>query len=96
MTPNIADQAITTPKIAPGAVSVHQIAVTAPFTIPHGTSGGTTAVCPSGFVVTGDGYGVPAGDKTVVTLSGEAGPTGWVVEAFNGDTIGPICAAIQP
>jgi hypothetical protein len=44
----------------------------------------TNAVCPSGFVVTGGGYGVPAGGKTVVTLSGEAGHTGWVGEESGG------------
>jgi hypothetical protein len=78
-------------------------AVTVSVTIPHGTNGGKTAVCPPGFVVTGGGYGgPPKTNKTVITLSGVVGTTGWVVAAFNGNTfdapmfVEAVCPAIQP
>jgi hypothetical protein len=81
-TPNIADQAVATPKISPGALFMNTVDVIGPSTqLAAGTDGYAIAVCPSGTVVTGGGYF--AGGSTVITMHTTA-PNNWRVEAIAG------------
>ena len=100
-TGNIADQAVRAAKLAPGAVSLSITAVSASTILRPGTIGGQFVLCPPGYLVTGGGYDVSPNGKVFVNFQGVTGPTGWVVQALNTDSIDEsiaveaICAAIH-
>ena len=106
MTPKIADQAITTGKIAPGAVSVHITSALNTVHIGGQTFGEASAACPTGTQVTGGGYALALsfpGTPFKISVS-EPNGQGWTVlgssptpEPQNQElTAFAVCASLTP
>jgi hypothetical protein len=101
-TQNLANGAVTTPKIVPGAVSISTThVVSQPVNIAPESTGGAHLECPSGTVVTGGGYNSNIGTIVFGSLMNDI--NGWVVNAFNPsstDTIQVVasatCATVHP
>lgn len=99
---NLANGAVTTQKIAPGAVSIttSNVVSFSPLVPPGGTSI-AVAFCPPGTVVTGGGFGNTGSIFTIT--SSEASNGRWSVSAFNNTpntsamfSAMVICASIHP
>jgi ABC-type Fe3+-hydroxamate transport system substrate-binding protein len=89
-TNNLADRAVTTAKIAPGAVSLTtqeiQILATARGSSGSGTFGGVVVLCPTGTSVTGGGYNLVSefgGNLQVVQNEKRPDGNGWQVTVVN-------------
>ena len=109
-TKNLADSAVTNPKLAdgaitgklaPGAVSISITEARVSAIVPPGSIRGQIAICPLGSVVTGGGYSVnPNGKVFANDLRG--GDAEWSVEAPNEEshdettTAIAFCAPINP
>lgn len=102
-TGNIADKAITTGKIAPGAVSKVTTSVFRPQVFIRPVSSDESfAGCPAGSFVAGGGYITPDSPRVDVVFSKEIS-NGWDVRGFNNDPVvsapvqaQAICESIQP
>jgi hypothetical protein len=106
-TQNLANGAITTPKIAPGAVSIATSVSASEVAISPGSDGTAFARCPGGSVITGGGFDLGPflhGRTTgqVFRSVPNLGVNEWVVVAIN-PTSAPIhvtafadCASIHP
>jgi hypothetical protein len=94
--------AVTTPKIASGAVSMNTTQVLGSTTRVSTVPGTSDAFCPSGTVVTGGGY--LASPNTAILINARLDPpaNGWGIRAQSSDTneaaFLPIasCATIHP
>jgi hypothetical protein len=101
-TQNLANGAVTTPKIASGAVSMNTTQVLGSATRVSTVPGTSDAFCPSGTVVTGGGY--LASPNTAILINARLDPpaNGWGIRAqssnTNEATFLPIaaCATIHP
>lgn len=83
-TQNLANGAVMTPKIAPGAVSINTEEFTSPnVVVQPNTSGVATVQCPSGSVVTGGGYVIDHNLPVQGNRQPGVGPNGWEVLVFN-------------
>ena len=98
-----ASQAIITPKIAPGAVTLIQTAKTNVTTVHANTQKLVTVLCPSNTIATGGGYSVQKGISVLSSFSAGVigGQTGWEVVVLNptssdlGTTVEVLCASIK-
>ena len=110
ITQNLANGAVTTPKIAPGVVSTEVFGPATDF--PPNTGGQLVAKCHSGTVVSGGGF---SGNTSVDTLHGaiveasapfglgSSSGTGWFISVYNptsqtvtGLYAVALCVSIQP
>ena len=104
MTPNVADHNVTTPKIAPGAVSLTGELVEGPnVVVPALGNQGASASCPAGTVLISGGYEGQQGlDVWGSNPSHVPGANEWGVGVYN-PTSSPLnlnavayCATIHP
>ncbi len=101
-TQNLTNGAVTTPKIASGAVSMNTTQVLGSATRVSTVPGTSDAFCPSGTVVTGGGY--LASHNTAILINARLDPpaNGWGIRAQSSDTneatFLPIatCATMHP
>jgi hypothetical protein len=98
-----ARQAMLTPKIAPGAVTLTQTAKTNLMTVPANTEKVVTVLCPNNTIATGGGYSVQKGISVLSSFSAGVigGQTGWEVVVLNptssdlDSTVEVLCASIK-